>query len=497
MIEWPTKPVIYEINTWVWLNTLSRTYNWPVTLDNVPDRIVDDIASLGIDAIWLMGVWMRSPAALASARKYAGEYKSALPDLTADDIIGSPYAVAAYLVDENLGGKRGLAAFRARLRERGIRLILDFVPNHIATDHAWLRIHPDFLVLGTPQDLRKRADTFYGGRDATGQSIVVAHGRDPHFPGWIDTAQVNAFSVAARRAILSTLLDIADQCDGVRCDMAMLLLNDVFARTWQGYVGSPPEQDFWPEIIPKVKAEQPDFLFIGEVYWDLEFKLQQQGFDFTYDKRLYDRIMDCNVPEIHNHLNAPLDFQKHMIRFVENHDEQRVTDVLGPDGACSAAALVCTLPGVTLLHDGQISGKRVKLPVQVGRQPFEPPNQEIEAFYRKLLREIRSPIYQTGEWRLFDTAPAKKNGTHENLLSYGWRNGENNYRLIVVNLTDEQSQAHIDLDAWPGIEAHDWELHDELNGHTYYRQGQQMDGLGLYVDLPPHKAHIFRFEQLS
>ena len=493
MTSWPEKPLIYEINTWIWLNTLTRQYNWPVTLENVPDRVLDEIAALGVDAVWLMGVWMRSAAAQVSARKYAGEYKAALPDLTMDDIIGSPYAIGAYLVDENLGGRHGLALFRRRLAERGIKLLLDYVPNHIASDHAWIRIHPEYLVLGTPQDLRKRPDTFFGGHDATGQMIVVAHGRDPHFPGWIDTAQVNVFNLAARRAVLTTLLDIASQCDGVRCDMAMLLLNDVFEKTWQAYVSAPPDSDFWPEIIPRVKAQFPDFLFVGEVYWDLEHTMQEQGFDYTYDKRLYDRIMDNNIKEIHQHLLAPLDFQKRMVRFIENHDEQRATEVLGLEHVVPAATLVCTLPGATLLHDGQWSGRRVKLPVQIGRQPHEPPNTQLEAFYRKLLQETRDPIYQKGEWGLFNPAPGKKNGTHENLLAYGWRGGETDYRLIVVNLTDEPSQAHIDLEDWEGIAGHNWELHDVLDGVSYLRKGDQMDDLGLYVDLTPYKSHIFRF----
>jgi hypothetical protein len=119
----------------------------------------------------------------------------------------------------------------------------------------------------------------------------------------------------------------------------------------------------------------------------------------------------------------------------------------------------------------------------------------LEAFYSKLLRETRSPIYQTGEWRLFEPAPAKENGTHDNLLAYGWRIGEEDYRLIVVNLTGEQSQAHVDLDVWPGIAQHNWRLHDVLNGDTYDRQGRQMDDLGLYIDLPPYNSHIFRFER--
>ena len=84
---------------------------------------------------------------------------------------------------------------------------------------------------------------------------------------------------------------------------------------------------------------------------------------------------------------------------------------------------------------------------------------------------------------------------YRNLLAHGWRNSEDDYRLIVVNLTDEQSQAHIDLDVWSGIASNNWRLHDVLNEQTYERPGEQMNGLGLYVDLPPQKSHIFRFER--
>src|SRR5262245_50860857 len=101
----------------------------------------------------MMGSWHRSPASRARGLKDAEQYKPALPDLTYDDVSGSCYAVGAYQVDENFGGRHGLALFRQRLAERGLRLILDFVPNHVATDHAWIRVHPDYMVLGTPRDL--------------------------------------------------------------------------------------------------------------------------------------------------------------------------------------------------------------------------------------------------------------------------------------------------------------------------------------------------------
>jgi len=493
--SWPRKPFIYEINTWVWLDTLSRTYNKPLTLENLPDAVLEELTGYGVDAIWLMGIWQRSPAARDSALKYAAQYKPALPDLTYDDIIGSPYAVGAYQVDENFGGRHGLALFRERLAQHGMRLILDFVPNHVATDHAWVRVHPDYLVLGTPKDLERRPNDFFPARDATGKSIVVAHGRDPHFPGWIDTAQINAFSPGARQAILTTLLDIASQCDGVRCDMAMLLVNDVFARTWQGNVSAPPKTELWQEVIPQVKAAYLDFLFMAEVYWDMEAHLQYLGFDYTYDKRLYDRIRDNKIPEVRAHLVAPMEYQQRLVRFIENHDEATSADVLGIERSRPAAVMICTLPGATLLHDGQFVGRRVKLPVQLGRQPHEPVNEELRAFYGLLLNETRAPIYQMGEWWLFTVTAVKENGMHENLIAYGWRSGDER-RLIVVNLSTKRAQGHVELeDGWPEVGDSDWHLTDALNGDRYVRQGDLLENMGLYVDLPAYGAHIFHFER--
>jgi hypothetical protein len=489
--EWPVKPFIYQINTWVWLDALSHAYNWPVTLENVPDSVLDELASYQVDAIWLMGIWHRSPAARASALKYAAQYKPALPDLTYEDIVGSPYAVGAYTVDENLGGRHGLARFRERLRERGLKLILDYVPNHVAIDHAWVRVHPEYMVLGSPKDLEKRPTDFFSARDATGKSIVVAHGRDPYFPGWIDTAQINAYSPGARQASLTTLLDIAEQCDGVRCDMAMLLVNNIFANTWQGYVSAPPETEYWQEIIPQVKAAHPNFLFVAEVYWDMEAHMQYLGFDFTYDKRLYDRIRDTKIADIRAHLIAPMEFQRRLVRFIENHDELCAADCLGIDKSRPAAVLISTLPGATLLHHGQFVGRTVKLPVQLGRAPYEPPNEDLKRFYLTLLHETRAEIYQTGEWWLFQVTPAKENGTPDNLIAYGWRLGEER-RLIVVNLTNTPSQGHVELKpGWPEVGKSNWTLHDVLNGDRYVRKSDWLENVGLYVDLPPMSAHIF------
>ncbi len=495
---WHPKPLIYEINTWVWLNTLSRRYGRPITLSTVPDDALEDLARSGINTVWLMGVWARSPAAAAHARQWAHEYKPALPDLTDEDVIGSAYAIHDYQVDQRIGGRKGLAALRRRLKARGLRLILDYVPNHVALDHPWVRERPACLIQGTPRDLKRRRSDFFQATDAWGRSLVIAHGRDPYFPGWADTAQVNAFSPEFRQAALETLLDIASQCDGVRCDMAMLLTNRVFGHTWQGYYLEDyvPETEFWEEIIPQVRAQHPEFLFIAEVYWNMEYEMQQQGFDYCYDKTLYDRLTGGAPRDVRVHLIAAIEYQRRLVRFIENHDEPRAYSVFGGQRQRPAAVLVVTLPGATLLHDGQFSGRRVKLPVQIGRQPDEPADHGLEIFYRRLLAEVQDPIYGRGRWRLFNLSPAwGANHSHESLVAHGWSE-DDDHRLVVVNLTGQQAQALINLSPWHGIAQATWSLDDALSGHRYIRTGASMVDPGLYIDLGPYEAHMFRFRRL-
>lgn len=499
-MHWPTKPVIYQINTWVWLATLSQKYKRKITLKNVPDKELDHLAAYGVDAVWLMGVWARSPVGREMAKQYIHEYRPALPDITPDDIVGSPYAIYDYEVDDHLGGRKQLAHLRGRLRIRGLLLILDFVPNHVALDHHWVQDHPHYLMQGTARDLKRRPSDFYAAKDAWGRTVVVAHGRDPYFPGWADTAQVNAFNPLLRQAMCDTVRDIASQCDGVRCDMAMLLNTEIFKQTWTGFYDEEavPETEFWTEIIPPVKADYPDFKFIAEVYWNMESDLQQLGFDFTYDKMLYDRITGHTPADVRAHLLGDIEFQKRLVRFIENHDEPRAYTALGPDKSRPAITLAATLPGALLLHDGQFTGRRAKLPVQIGRQPEEPVDEALETFYKLLLRELRADIYQTGQWIMFGLFPAwSHNDTYDNIIAHGWRSG-GDFRLIVVNLTGIPSQGLVNLAPWrDDLAGCKWQLDDVLNGTNYMREGDRMLHPGLYIDLPPYQLHIFSFECLE
>jgi len=492
MKPWPKHPVIYEINTWVWLDELSRKYNRPVTLSTVPLEEWDALFSLGVDAVWFMGVWERSPKGIQVALNNEGlmtDFRRALPDVQPKDIVGSPYCVRRYVVDSHLGGPEGLAVARKILAEEGLRLILDFVPNHVAPDHPWVFEHPGYFISGDSDDLRKDPASFI---EAGGN--VFACGRDPYFPAWPDVLQLDAFDDGLRRAVIETVSDIAEQCDGIRCDMAMLVLNTIFERTWGHRTTKKPDSDYWATIIPTIKGKHPDFKFIAEAYWDLEWELQQQGFDYCYDKKLYDRLEHSNAEDIRLHLCADPAYQQKMVRFIENHDEPRAAATFGYGKERAAAVVSFTLTGARLLHEGQSEGMKVRLPVFLGRRPAEPVDTDLTAFYGVLLKETNNKVLRNGEWRLCERTGWPDNQSCLNILSWCWLNDDERY-LIVVNFSEGHSQASVRV-PWDELTGKIWRLEDALSDETYDRSGEQMRDPGLYVDLAPWKCHFFRLQPL-
>ncbi len=430
MRPWPKHPSVYEINTWVWLSELSRRQRRAVTLASVPAEEWDRLSGLGVDAVWLMGVWERSPAGIEVALRNDGlvaDFRTALADFATEDVVGSAYCVRRYRVDAQLGGAEGLAAARRALAEHGLRLILDFVPNHVAPDHPWVLDHPEYFVRGTRDDLGRDLASF---REVGG--TVFACGRDPYFPAWQDVLQLNAFDAGLRQAARDTVASIAEQCDGIRCDMAMLLLSDVFARTWEGRAGERPAADYWREVIPAIKGRWPEFLFIAEAYWDLEWELQQQGFDYCYDKRLYDRLEHSDAEAVRLHLLADLSYQQRLVRFIENHDEPRAAATFAPDRNRVAAVVALTLPGARLIHEGQLEGRRVRLPVFLGRRPEEPVDDGLVAFYRLLLGAIRSCAFRDGQWQLCECTGWPDNSTWRDILAWCWDAGGERYLIVVM-----------------------------------------------------------------
>lgn len=487
----PAHPLVHEVFTWVWLAELSVAAGRHVTLADVPAAAWDRVAGIGVDAVWLMGVWERSPAAAAIARvdpAMAAAGRAALPDLTADDVVGSAYSIRSYTVDPHLGGDDALAVARRELAARGVGLVLDFVPNHVAPDHRWATEHPEYFVRGSTDDLAADPAGFMavGGR-------VFARGRDPYFPAWPDVLQLDTSSPAVRSAAVAAVASIASRCDGVRCDMAMLVLDDVFHRTWGDRATGGPAphggRGYWPTLITSTRARYPDLAFWAEAYWDLEPVLVEQGFDACYDKRLYDRLVHGEpAAAIRAHLGADAEYQVHTVRFAENHDEPRLAATLGPAAARAAALVTLTLPGVALLHEGQAEGRRVRVPVALGRRPAEEPDGALRSWYDRLLAVIGGGL-RRGRWSPAIIEGWPDNRSCERLAGWTWQDGGQRH-LVVVNLSGERADGRVRLGAQSrGAIA----MTDLLSGEVYERDGSDLAAHGLYVRLGAWSAHVLRW----
>ncbi|MBZ0166699.1 MAG: alpha-amylase, partial [Candidatus Omnitrophica bacterium] len=370
----PQSPYLYEINTMLFLTRRGKKPHEPLPLAKLEGDFFSGLRNNGFGYVWMMGMWERSAAARQEALdlpELQKEYARALGPWTADDVPGSPYAVHRYKPDPRFGKWKDLKRFKERLNGLGLRLILDFVPNHTAVEHPWVEERPECYVRVSRQQ-RDALNPQHFHEISPGR--YAAHGRDPHLEPWTDTLQLNYADPETREVLMQELERIALYCDGLRCDMAMLVVNRVFQQTWGHLIDQPlPPEEFWVEAIARIKGQYPDFVFIAESYWSMEWELQQMGFDYTYDKVLYDRLVSSTAEDVQGHLQADMEYQNRSLRFIENHDEPRVLSVMDEGQARAAAVVAMTVPGLKLVFDGQSDGLTVKLPVQLSRDPEEEP----------------------------------------------------------------------------------------------------------------------------
>ncbi len=373
---------IYEINT----RLHCRSF------DQVTDYELAELSQLGFNVVWMMGVWQISEG----ARK--------ISKISSEDFEGSPYAVPAYEINREVGGSGQFKRLVKRANAAGLSVIVDFVSNHMALDSPWIGERPDFFIRSDTKARNQSTSEFFLHRT----NEVVAFGRDPYFAPWNDTAQLDYANEALRKRMIEVLKRISSYADGVRCDMAMLVLRDCFRRLW--YPLAPDATfdqmmpgEFWDRAIENVKRLRPDFKFIAEAYWDKEHELRTLGFDLCYEKKLYDGLVNRDLGRTLECLQRDSQALRGSLYFIENHDEPRAASVFGKSENLAALALILALPGSVLIHEGQMEGKRERMPVQRIRPlTEEPADAALRESYVQLLRVTADDVFEKGELHLFD-----------------------------------------------------------------------------------------------
>eukprot|EP01114_Cavostelium_apophysatum_P001197 TRINITY_DN11013_c0_g1_i2.p1 TRINITY_DN11013_c0_g1~~TRINITY_DN11013_c0_g1_i2.p1 ORF type:complete len:504 (+),score=68.63 TRINITY_DN11013_c0_g1_i2:87-1598(+) len=484
-------PAMYELSTRPWLYALSQKYGQSITLlSEIPQQEFQQIKDMGFDYVWMMGVWQLGKYGLnfdQTNPALLSYYPTVLPSFTIDDVIGSPYAVVNYTCNVQLGSDEDIASLRSMLNGIGLKLMLDFVPNHSAVDCPFTSSNPDFYILapkGTQPPYDPSAYLPNG----------IAYGSAGWGGAWQDTAQFNYWNPTTRKVRLQELLQVASLADAIRCDMAYLLLNDLFGQNWQQQLQSwgwtQPTTEWWADSIQAVKQQYPDVIFLAEVYDPYQQDLQNVGFDFTYDKDLYDRLKNQDINGVREWLSSnTVEFLSRSAHFISNHDQPRAANYFGSWWMADATALMTfTVPGMRFHWQWEFQGFKNQIDIHLRREEPESAVQDVQDFYQTFLNITNADVFKYGDWIYIDLSDS---GT--DLIAYRWEFGDDR-RLCVINYSGDTGSTNVIVSNAQPINGNDTiPVTDLLSGTKYWRSAKMMQTQGLDVVVNSWYAQIFQY----
>ena len=476
--EWMPRTVMIAKATLVWLDQLARRYRREVSrLDQVPDEELDRLAAFGINALWLIGVWERSPASLR-IKQLAGN-----PDAAA-----SAYAIHAYAIAPELGGEDAWRRLSERAGARGIRLASDMVPNHMGLDSPWVVEHPDWFLArqdppypgysfggaelsSDPRVSLKIEDHYWDRSDAavvfrrrdsqSGETRYIYHGNDGTSFPWNDTAQLDYLNPAAREAVIQAILGVARRFPIIRFDAAMVLAKRHIQRLWfpePGSGGAIPSRaghgltraqfdramprEFWREVVDRVAAEAPGTLLLAEAFWLMEgYFVRTLGMHRVYNSAFMVMLRDERNADYRSVLRNTLEFDpdilQRWVNFMNNPDERTAVDQFGRgEKYFGIATLMATLPGLPMFGHGQVEGFEERYGMEFRRAlRDEPVDEGLEReHWRRLvpLLHRRSLFAGAREFLLYDCRDASGN-VNEDVFAYSNRDGSGSALVVYHN----------------------------------------------------------------
>ena len=490
----PKYPSIYQLSTRPYLYDLSKKYGKTIrALRDIPESEFQDYKSKKFDFVWFMGVWQVGPYGVQHDRtkpSLVENFRRLLPDYTSEDAIGSPYSITDYVCNKELcpNGDSDLLWLKKKLNSLGIRLMLDFIPNHFALDSPLVKEDINYFIRAPkgshpPYD----ANRYF--------SNGVAYGNMQYSSPWTDVGQLNYFNPKTRNLMKQRIRSAARFADGLRCDMAYIMLNDYFYGTWNKELNSwgwsKPSEEFWKSAIREAKNAYPNLVFLAEVYGDQFKTLLNLGFDYTYDKELLDRYRNGHLDNIRGWIQYTNQYSKHLCRFIENHDDNRAVSMFGGNIKRTdiTALATYTLPGMKFYFQDQWYGYRNKLDVHLRRSKAESKSIEAMGFYKIMFNFINDNIFRNGDFTYLNAS----GDTAWRLIAYRWRdNMSNNKMLVVINYSDQTGSGRVKISDISGSGT--IKLKEILSGVTYERNRDELRNNGLFVIINDFSAQIFKYD---
>ncbi|HEY6837116.1 MAG TPA: alpha-amylase family glycosyl hydrolase, partial [Geobacteraceae bacterium] len=554
--DWMANVVMIAKMTYVWLDQLSRRYGREVSrLDHVPDEELDRLARWGFTALWLIGVWERSPAS-QKIKQIGGN----------PDAISSAYSLYDYTIARDLGGEAALENLRERCRRRGIRLASDMVPNHTGIYSRWTVEHPDWFIQldyppypsysftgpdlsFAPEVSLHIEDGYWDRRDAAvvfkhydhrdGRTRYIYHGNDGTSTPWNDTAQLNYLLPQVREAVIGTIIHVARQFPIIRFDAAMTLAKKHYQRLWfpqPGHGSGVPSraeqgmsreefdrvfpEEFWREVVDRVAQEAPDTLLLAEAFWLMEgYFVRTLGMHRVYNSAFMNMLkMEENAKyrqTVKNVLEFDPEILKRFVNFMNNPDERTAIEQFGREGKYfGACVLLVTMPGLPMIGHGQIEGFHEKYGMEYRRAYWEEPvDDHLVALHERLvfpLMRRRRLFSGSHNFVLYDFFAAGH--VNEDVFAYSNRAGDERGVVLYHNRFAttsgwirtstaiarksgaERSLVRTTLGEALGLDSGDgvfYGFRDVASGLEYLRSGRELCEQGLYVTLEAYQYHVF------
>jgi glycosidase len=476
--DWMPRVVMLAKSAHVWLDQLSRKHARPIArLDEIPDGELDQLARWGLSALWLIGLWERSPAS-RRIKQLSGN-----PDAGA-----SAYSLRDYVIAEELGGAAAYERLRDRAWRRGIRLASDMVPNHMGLDSRWVIEHPDWFLYRPdspypgyrfdgpdlspdPRVGLHIEDHYYDRTDAavvfrrvdraSGETRHVYHGNDGTLMPWNDTAQLDYLNPAVREAVIRTILHVARHFPIIRFDAAMTLTKRHYQRLWfpePGTGSAIPSRaehgmtraafdaampvEFWREVVDRVAAEAPDTLLLAEAFWLMEgYFVRTLGMHRVYNSAFMNMTCEEENASYRSVIKNTLEFDpeilKRYVNFMNNPDERTAVDQFGKDGKYfGVCTMMVTMPGLPMFGHGQIEGFTERYGMEFRRaiRDETPDRWLIERHEREIfpLLHRRHVFAEVRDFLLYDFFTAEGH-VNEDVFAYSNRAGDERALVLYHN----------------------------------------------------------------